>query len=152
MIPHEYVFPSIAVAGGATAGVALVCLRRGTIKKLRVVQLSGTLDGFSYALYNTAAACQANGSALNGVDERLYRVTPLLSVVATKDAFASAEDYPEDGVSNLELAFACMDDHDGKPLKASPSSADNKLYLKLVVAGAGAKSFGVALTIMDPMI
>ncbi len=152
MIPHEYWFSDISCDGGDVVGVPLQVMRRGTIKKLRVLQLDGQNQGFNYCLYNTVAACQADGSALAGVSEKLFRISPILTVSSGNDQYASDEGFPEDGVSNLDLAYECLDDHDGNPLRRTPSNASDKIYLRLAAAGTGSKLFGVAMTIMDPMI
>src|SRR4051812_12567776 len=124
MLPHEIVVPSIACAGGVTVGVAVNALRRGTIKKLRIVQLTGAIEGFQYCLYNTIAACDpdAAGAAQVGVNEKLYRITPLLTVSSGQDSFTSGEQYPEDGVTNLDMPYACLDDHDNNPRAGTPST------------------------------
>ncbi len=154
MLPHEFIIPLIACNGGVTMGLAIQCLRRGTIKKLRVIQLDGTLEGFQYALYNTVAACDPSldGAAQAGVNEKLYRITPLLTVSSSSDSFVSDEQYPEDGVTNLDMPYACQDDHDGNPLAKTSSNQGDKIYLKIIAGGSGTKHFGVAMTVMDPMI
>ncbi len=162
MLPHEFITAPINVTGGTTVGVPVFASRRGTIKKLRVVQLSGTLEGFTYTLYNTIAACQADGSALSTVTlpsgvvvtvyEKLYRVTPALTVASAAAEYASTEGYPEDGVSNLELPYEIKDGADGSPLTGTSTGKAPHLQLKLVVGGTGAKVFGIAMTILDPFI
>jgi hypothetical protein len=169
MIPHEFFTGSrslpapFTVPGGQEWGFAIPACRRGTIEKLRVVQLSGTQDGFSYTLYNSIAGCPPGvnpsaASVANGYNELLFRVTPTLVVPAGQAQFSSSEGFPEDGVSNLNLPYANVDS--GAPalgiaaaLLGGASNTDRLLYLKIHDAGsAGAKTYGIAMTILDPMI
>lgn len=157
MLPHEIVIPykgsaAISCAGGAVVGIDVRALQRGTIKKLRVIQLTGTLDGFNYTLYNTVGACDALGSPDVGVDERLYRITPRLIVAVGADSYASAELYPEDGVSNLDMPYEVLDGYDGDAFAGTPSSRSIRLRLRIEAAGTGAKTFGIAMTIINPQL
>lgn len=155
MLVHEAVYPNVVVAAGTPIGVPLAALRRGLIRKLSVVQLTGTRSGFTYTLYTTAGACQPDGSALAGFDERLYRIAAPFVVASGADSYAGT--FPGDGVHNLDLAYGSLDDRDGNvpdPTRAvitpSPTNQAQKIYLKIASAGAG--TFGVALAITDPMI
>lgn len=159
MVPREYIYPIISVTGGSETGIALPILTRGMISKLLVVQLSGTLDGFTYQLYNAKAACPpgANPTTVatgNSVPYQIYAVTPPFVVASTKSQFSTAEGSSEDGTTNLNFAYMNCDNTTGPAnlvTTASSTNAMGYLYLKLNVSGTGAKTFGVSITGLAPI-
>jgi hypothetical protein len=154
MLPKEIVVDPINCPGGTEVGVLVPAIRRGIIVKAHVVQLTGALEGFSYCLYNTVAACPPGTSptASATAPEKLYRVIPLLVVPTGQDSYMGASGFPRDGVYNLNAAYGILDDNNGQPLAGSPSNQGAKLPLKIIALGAGAKTFGIALTITDVML
>ncbi len=152
MLPREIIHAPVSCPGATEVGFAIKCLRRGTIRKLRVLQLTGTLAGFQYCLYNTAAACPVGTGPTAGatVNEKLYRITPLLTVAAASAQYSTGLAFPEVGISDIDLAYECLDDVDGNTLVGGVASRGSNLYMKIISAGTGAKTYGVAMTIIDP--
>ncbi len=148
MVPHDKVITGLDITGGTTKGFALAGTpRQGTLRKLRVVQTSGSFDGFSYVLYNSISACDDAGAAASGVDDRLYRLTTVYVVASTKHQLAADNTYPEAGVTELSIPYRLQDDRAGVGLAANPSSVGGALRLKIIAAGSGAKTFAVAITV-----
>lgn len=105
---------------------------RGIIHRLRVIQRSGNLDGFSYALYNRQAAAPPGTSTLDG-DAELYRISPVYTVNSGADG--SAVDNMD-----LDLAYANRD--------GDLNTRQSRLVLRITPGGAGTgKAFGLSMAV-----
>jgi hypothetical protein len=168
MVPYEIIIPDLTGGGAAPAvvtgqtqlGLAIPSISRGMIKQLRVIELGTSHTGFSYALFKSIVACDPAlyGAARGGIVEALYQIGPTFTVTSGQTQFASSEGFPEDGVSNLDLAFCCLDNQDGTPMQSlgryDTTNRGRTLYLRIVPASApttGGKAYGVALTTVDPI-
>lgn len=134
----------LLVTGGTEVGFVIPSQARGTLKKVIVAQLTGTLAGFTYTLYNKATACPPGVDPTNSATEPevLYRVLGPVTVASSASYFFGTEQWPNDGVHGVEIPYSNLDNAASNP----PGSPLSQLYLKLLVAGIGAKTFGIAMT------
>jgi hypothetical protein len=111
-------------------------VKRGVIRRFRVIQTAGANAGFSYSLFSKDAAVNADGTLASNAE--LYRVTPSVVVGAVAQA-------AEPGGFALDYAYSNMD-ADGRD-----TEMERRLYLKLdVVSAFAGKTFAVAIAIDDP--
>jgi len=151
VFPAEFLFPdakgrvpqtTLTVDGGGSISVELPVLGRGVLTKLIVVQLTGTLEGFTYALYNSKNAYPPGADPTAGALEPLYRVSGPVPVASGKALFDGGQGWINDGLSNLFTPFHNVD--------GDPTNTPNLVYLYIAAAGTGPKTFGVALTVAHP--
>ena len=118
-------------------------LHRGTINNLRVVQVTGDIDGFNLDLYNSkkpmeeavanAGGSSSSRSAVATLDDRVYQIIPTQS---------TEYDLIEVGDGSQEWTFRNVDGTYTNPVR--------KLYLRLNPEGAGVKVFELSLTGVEP--
>lgn len=106
----------------------------GRIAKLIVKQLSGTLAGFRVDLYSTRGVAPVDGSSSEAgstLDEDLYRVIPTLTA------------------ANLAATVEIFSDSGGyvyRNTDGNNSSPEQGLYMRIIPAGTGSKTFGISYT------
>jgi hypothetical protein len=133
--------PLISTTGGHIVRVALGAPSRGQILKAMVIQLSGAMDGFTYAFYNSAAGCPpgdiTGADTVDPIAQSLAQVCAPRAAATGKDRYMLA-----DGSDGSFTSAGYYENADG-----GQSNAQRKLYMKLTVPGTGAKTFAVSLGI-----
>lgn len=132
-IEHYQVFD--AVPSVTDRRLVLRCPPRGMLDRLRVVQVAGALEGFSYALYNSTLAFQTDSTLAPAA--AVHQVAPQVDVPAGATAAAA------NLTSELRLHYANVDpdEADGRPRL---NYQRHQLHLWIRAAGTGDKSFAVA--------
>jgi hypothetical protein len=129
------------VNGGETHRLELPAPSKGEIKKAEVIQFTGAKDGFSFAFYNSAVGCPPGVN--NDADVEPWQEAQA-QVSGIRAAAAGSDRYMKDGADGAFSSAGVYRNADG-----SLTNMRSKLYMKLTVAGAGAKRFGIFLQI-DP--
>lgn len=116
----------------ATQNFVLRAQRSADITRLRVVQLTGSKDGFTARFYSKmSAADPADASAALSADSELYRV-------ATSYVAASGSDGGAEEMIGKAIPYVNMD--------GTPSNRKPAIYMHLTVAGGVAnKTFGASI-------
>lgn len=119
---------------------------RGVLSRLYVMQTAGALDGYSYALYCTAAACPPVDNPTIPADAGLYNVVPTLIVPNAKADYQGVLAWPADGINHLWQPYST-----GPDQRTGSVAHDQRLYL-LIAANTGfaGKVFEASVTICDP--
>jgi hypothetical protein len=135
--------PSVAVNGGQILRIALGAPSKGQIFKAAVIQLTGSMDGFNYALYNSAAGCPPG--VITGADTVDPTAQAQAQICAPRVAATGKDRYLlTDGTdgSFSPVPIGYYSNADG-----GQSTAQRKLYIRLTVPGTGAKTFGIFIGI-----
>jgi hypothetical protein len=131
-IPHHQTF--LAVPSGVDRRLVLRCPPRGMLDQIQVTQTSGTPAGFSYAVYNSSDAFNADDTL--APDAASHIVLPRVDV-----ASGTSSVDPRLTVG-LRLHYANLDPHDAD--RPRLAYRRHLLHLWIKVEGSGAKDFAVS--------
>lgn len=117
---------------------------RGLIRKIIVKQINGTLEGFTFNLFNRQDACPSVAEISGGsgdealLDSDLHRICPEVTVIADSDLSS---------VFDVSHAYQNRDEQD---VRRQPRS---RIYMSLNPVGSGEKLFHFAYAIepFDPI-
>jgi len=130
-VPYTNKLIFTAPSGEPTC-VAIDAPPRGAVTKLVVKQVDGALAGFDVDLYDSETACSSLSSSSGDVDDELHRV------LATDTVSAAADISERYGIA---APYTNQDPRDDRQIPTS------KLYLEVVPAGSGVKTFHASWTI-----
>jgi hypothetical protein len=125
---------------------------KGTISTFVVKQLTGSLDGFEYCLYDTSRACPpgANPLASATEDPTIAAIIGPVFVPSGQSYVDMPQSWPSDSAHQIWVPFANDD------LRQDPVNMfkGHYLYLRikanaLTLPGDPAKTFGYRLTVLD---
>jgi hypothetical protein len=133
--PYENAL-QVEVTGGQSNCVELLAPPRGSVKKLIIQQVSGTVAGFTADLYNREGACGDEPEVSSSFDD-VPSITPALHRVMPQ-VVAGAGGSAQFG---LDYNYVNMDEQD---IRRTPNS---RLWLDLAPGGTGAKTFQISYTI-----
>lgn len=128
----------IEVVSGSENCAVLLAPTRGTLRRLIVKQISGTLDGFTFNLYDRLDACSTEEEVsssfdqINLFDPELHRICPEVTITATN---ALSE------LFDVEHGYENQDEQD---IRRTPNS---RIYLSINASGAGTKIFQITYSI-----
>jgi hypothetical protein len=108
----------------------------GKVRRFRVIQEAGDLEGFEYALYEAAAAFADDGT--RATNHERYRVSDDYAVPSAASVAGA------DATLGLDLIYKCRDTY--KDEVGNRAAAYKQLHLWLKVAGIGTgKTFRLVL-------
>jgi hypothetical protein len=129
---------------GSTLRIAINAPLRGTILKAQVIETTGgTKNAFTYAFFNSAAACPPG---LNGVVDPVVeyngQIGPVRSVPGNQDRYLLA-----DGSEGGFVPLGPYANNDVGLVIPTGQLYTGQLYIKIVSTGTGPNTFGIYLGI-----
>lgn len=142
MIPYERGLETNCESGESNC-VTLIAPTRGVLTRITVKQTSGTLDGYTYTIYNRLDACSGATNMDSNDEDGVIPMDPELYQIAETQTVSAAA-----AVGALYQQVVVYENRDEQD--ATNRRPTGALYVAITPAGSGAKDFQISYAISAP--